>query len=976
MDMNHNEVTLTENAIPGMCFDIGIYAYSNTSAQTNFLYLDISAPDREAERLFYDIEVPLEAAILLEEDNPDRIFILRVLSQAVGILDLWEQGSQYADRADMWETDDSFHRSIEQACLLLRQNLYGNAKDVTVASVGHTHIDVAWKWPLRQTREKAVRSFNTVLHLMDKYPEYRFFASTPQLYDFVREEAPSLFEEIQKKVREGRWEAEGGMWLEADCNLISGESMVRQILYGKKYFREMFQVESEVLWLPDVFGYSAAMPQIMQKSGIHYFMTTKLAWNDTNRIPNDVMYWKGIDGSSVLAYFVTTSDYQKKGITSKELINYTYNGRQNASQVMGTWQAFQNKELTNEVLTCYGYGDGGGGPTSAMLEENRRMEAGIPGCPKTEQTSVAAFFERTEKKLQREKNAPVWNGELYLEYHRGTYTSMSENKAENRHCEFLNQEAETMQVIALLLMGNRYPGALLEQIWKLTLLNQFHDILPGSSIKEVYDESWEQYRDIREADEKLIYEAACSLAGEDPSNREEQKELLLFNTLGFARGGLVFADKETGDSLLQQGVIRPENVQYTEIQYENESGYIFRVNEVPAKGFRISDQETANEERAACGNLRKEQSDIFAAYQDAEGIRIQTPFYQVTIDMTGEMSDFYDKEAKRQLCRPGAAGLNHLQLFEDRPLDYDCWNIDATFAAKERSLPAPKVCRILETGALRISVIIEYLFLQSTIVQEIHFYRDDRRIDFETTLDWKEHQILLKAAFPLDILSDHVTSEIQFGNVARTLSRNTSWEQARFEECAHKWIDLSEADFGAAILNDGKFGYDADDQQLRLTLLKSGVYPNPDADNGFHHFVYSLYPHMGDYRKGRVIEAAYDLNVPIRLYYANCQKLREKAGQQYSLIRSDTEGVYADTVKLSEDGKALIIRLYEGYGARKQVCCDLRDIQPVSVRECDLMENELQDVQEKDLLGTNDRFSFEIRPFEIRTFRIGIKGEQ
>ena len=966
MDMNHNEVTLTPSAEPGKVYEIGLYAYSNSAEETNFLEISAAQADRVAEKIYYDLLVPYEAAVQMEASDQNRIRILKALSEAVNMLELWEQGSQYTEAEGQWEETDAFHQSAAKASAWLAEHLYGAKSGVVAASVGHTHIDVAWKWPVRQTREKAIRSFSTVLHLMDRYPEYRFMSSTPQLYEFVREDAPELFARIRERVQEGRFEPEGSMWLEADCNLISGESMVRQILYGKKYFREQFGAENEVLWLPDVFGYSAAMPQIMKKSGIRYFMTTKLAWNDTNRIPNDLMYWKGIDGSSVLAYFITTSDYRKgAGCDQKQLINYTYNGRQNASQVMGTWQAFQNKELTDEVLTCYGFGDGGGGPTAQMLEESRRMEAGIPGCPETRQTSVKDFFHRLEKNIAGQRAVPVWNGELYLEYHRGTYTSMAENKAQNRRSEFLNQEAEAMQLMSALIAGTEYPQQLMEEVWKLTLLNQFHDILPGSAIQEVYEESAGQYEDIRNADERLIYEAARSLTGMDgwmPENGK--KSLLLFNLLGFARSGAVFVDEETGTALIESGLVAQEMTQHTEIEYQSGTGYLIQTGSVPGKGFRIVQEEM--EQQTAEGD--------WEASQDAEGVQIRTPFYEAQISAAGELTGLYDLEAGRQLRRADGAALNHLQIFQDRPLDYDCWNIDATYEEKEYPLPKPGFCRLIEQGTLRMTVMVQYQFLKSTIVQEIHFYHYDRRIDFETTLDWQEHQMLLKAAFPLDILSDHVTAEIQFGNVSRGLSRNTGWDQARFEACAHKWIDLSEADYGAAILNDGRFGYDATDQQLRLTLLKSGVSPNPQADLGFHHFTYSLYPHMGDYRRGRVTEEAYALNVPLRAWYADASLLQQRCGLDYSMARVEEPGVYVDTVKPSEDGQAVIVRMYEGYGARHKVHLDLQGLEPESVTECDLMENALQ--EDGSLMPEDSgSVSFEIRPFEIRSFRVRIKGE-
>ncbi|MDO5415660.1 MAG: alpha-mannosidase, partial [Lachnospiraceae bacterium] len=517
LDMNHTRIILSEKARAGEVYETAFYAYSNLSEKTNFFSLSQAVLDEKTEELYYDMKVLWEAADLLREDEEERIRIFEALNRCVNLLDLRETGSE------------RFYASVEEADQFIKKEYERAEKKASdpavVHSVGHTHIDVAWKWPLRQTRQKAVRSFLTVLNLMEQYPEYRFMSSQPQLYQYVKEEAPELYEQIKERVREGRWEPEGAMWVEADCNLSSGESLIRQLLHGKRFFQEEFgKGDNEVLWLPDVFGYSVALPQILRKSGIKYFMTTKIGWNEYNQIPNDTMMWRGLDGSEVLTYFITTSDYcTYPELRKKRNFSTTYNGLQNARQIMGTWQRYQNKALNQDVLTCYGYGDGGGGTTPEMLEESRRLESAPGKCPKVRQTSVKEFFHLLEKNLEG-RQVPKWSGELYLEFHRGTYTSMARNKKENRKCEFLLAWAESLCVLACRQAPEfSYPDEELDRAWKLVLLNQFHDILPGSSIREVYEDSRVQYQEVHRILDAVIRRAEDAVFSAQGLERAESQ---------------------------------------------------------------------------------------------------------------------------------------------------------------------------------------------------------------------------------------------------------------------------------------------------------------------------------------------------------------------------------------------------------------------------------------------------------------------
>ena len=931
MDMNHQDFIVTEHANEGETHELAFYAYSNSSGRTNFFHLEIGAYEEEVAKLYYDLAVPFEAADLLEEDDLEQIEGFKVLSEAVKRIDFTRPHSR------------QFFISVKEADEFLMNAYYKDRPEnpVTVHSIGHTHIDVAWKWPLKQTRQKAVRSFRTVLNLMERYPEYKFMSSQPQLYEFVKEEAPELFEEIKEKIKEGRWETEGAMWLEPDCNLASGESLVRHILYGRRFFeKELSGPVNEVLWLPDVFGYSAAIPQIMKQSGLSYFMTTKLGWNEYNQFPYDTFVWRGIDGSEVLTYLISTKDYYKNGQPSRGY-STTYNGRQDPKQIMGTWQRFQNKDVSREVLTCYGYGDGGGGPTEEMLEQSRRMERNVARCPRTEQTFVKDFFHKLEEELDK-KRLPVWAGELYLEFHRGTYTSMAKNKKYNRTCEFLNGDAEFYSVLqSLITKSGEYPKSQLDENWKLLLLNQFHDILPGSSIKEVYEDSEVQYKKIMESDLDIInqsHDSILKISGFE-CDRKNPTALAVWNSLSFKRTGIV--EFETG----------VKNV--SAITQQTFDGHMIALAEaVPSKGVTVL---------SAGDSLEKAESVFTSVECGKEGavIKAVSPYYEVEFDQAGNLSRIYDRTEERSLLKEGKAG-NELLIFEDRPLEFDAWNIDSTFEEKQWQVNDVTEMKLLENGPVRAVVLVKRKFMDSVIEQQICFFSHTKRIDFKTRIDWNEHQMLLKTAFPLDILCNEANYDIQFGNVSRPTHKNTTWDQARFEVCAHKWADVSEAGYGAAVLNDCKYGYDVHDSVIRLTLLKSGIFPNPDADQGEHTFTYSLLPHKGDFRTGRVIQEAYDLNCPLI-----STEIKGNGVLSCSFLEIENENILADTVKRSEDGDGLIVRFYESYGMRTNTHVTFSMTEGARISECNCMEEETNKIP-----AENGRIALTFKPYEIKTIKI------
>lgn len=907
MDMNHHEVCIAKDAKPNETFEIGVYAYSNSDTASDYFELRFMEKFPCVEKLYYDAKVMMDLCLKLRPDDLNRIKMLSLLSETINRTDLRIVPSK------------EFYESTVLAARFLCDEFYSKldgSSDVTVHSIGHTHIDVAWKWPVRQTREKALRSFSTVLNYMEDYPEYRFIASTPQLYQFVKEQSPEIYGKIKNRVKEGRWETEGAMWLEADCNLTSGESLVRQILFGKRFFEEEFGTgDNKVLWLPDVFGYSAALPQILKKSEIDYFMTTKINWNESDKMPHDVLFWKGIDGSEVLTYFITTTDYQVyPELNPNARFETTYNGRQNVNQVMGTWQRFQDKDLSADVLTCYGFGDGGGGPTREMLEEDKRMAKGLPGMPVTKQTFTKEFFDLLSEELEGKK-VPKWNGELYLEYHRGTYTSQAANKKNNRLAEYRNEDAEWLSVLAHTVdEGFGYPVCDLEKAWKITLLNQFHDILPGSSIAEVYRVTDAEYAEVFAIDEKLAKAAMEKISGNEGEN------IILYNPCAFERDAYV--ETSEGPALVER---------------------------IPSKGYKV----------VKSSDLKPASVNEFEFNEHTR--TLQTPFYQVVFNEAGEVVSLYDKRALRELVKEGEA-LNRLIAFEDRPWEYDCWNIDEYYCEKNWVIDDLKAFCVVENNSERFSIKIVRGFLNSEIRQVVSFYRASERIDFKTNAEWKEQQILLKAAFPVEVLTNKCTCDIQFGNVERPTHRNTSWDEARFEFAAQKWVDVSEADYGVALLNDCKYGYDVFESTMRITLIKSGIFPDPNADKGHHEFSYALLPHLGDFRKGNVIKEGYKLNRPV---LKENTKLSE--GTTFSLVSCDKENVFVDTVKKAEKGDGIIIRLHEEFGARSTVKIDVSGLKAKTAISCNLLEKEIEDeftAFEDGIITTT------IKPYEILTFKL------
>lgn len=915
--------------------------------------------DEAADDLYYNARAVLGTVRALGEDRPERHQLLKALNQAFLLIDWSHPGS------------DAFYQTVEAAAAQLNERLVEleQPSDITVTAIGHTHIDVAWLWRLTHTREKCARSFSTVLKLMEQFPEYVFLQTQPQLYAYIKSDYPEIYEKIKERVQEGRWEAGGAMWLEADCNLTSGESLVRQILYGTQLFRDEFGVECNYLWLPDVFGYSWALPQILKKSGIDTFMTTKISWNQYNRMPHDTFKWRGIDGSEVLTHFITTPE-QPGGSGWF----YTYNGLIEPFTVKGIWDQYRDKSVNQELLLSYGYGDGGGGVNREMLEMRRRLE-NMPGMPKVVTGRADDYFANLNKTFaETGEYVHTWDGELYLEYHRGTYTSQAYNKRMNRKLELLYRETEWLQ--ALLAVEKKdwstYPQASLVEGWQTILRNQFHDIIPGSSIGEVYADSRIEYA---EAEQAAVEARSAAVSGRQLAAKNETagRYVTLYNSASFKRSDTVLIPAVSG---YEQGVWYNEAGEVLSAQREGGNWRVY-VAELPALGAATLHFEAEAAEAGAVASIEAGAgsgaaveveagvvSGATAAYEDDGAFHygdgcLATPFYVLRWNEYGQLTSIHDTAADREVLAEGERG-NVLQVFEDKPMAHEAWDIDLYYQEKAEEIRGLEKVEWLGGGALAATVRFTWRFVDSVIVQDMTVYAKSRRIDFATRADWQERQQLLKVAFPVAVRSTEATYDIQFGNVKRPTHWNTSWDAARFETVGHQWVDLSERSYGVSLLNDCKYGHDIKDNVIRLSLIKSATHPDPNADKGEHEFTYALLPHEGDWVTGRTAEEAWALNNPLFAQFGAASV----SGK--SLFRASVDHLVIDAVKKAEKSEAVVVRLHEYTGSRSKVELT-SDYSIAAWQECDLLERPTGEAQATAAIG------FELKPYEIKTFLVTFK---
>ena len=925
VDVNHKEVFF-DDALCGQEVSLTFRLWSGLEGggvpaeqEHKIARADLAWLDEKVDDFYYLASMVHQTILELDGNDPLQHDLRRALDGACHCIDWSEPGSEEF-YASVHQADDELNKSIDAM---------EKHSPVNVHCVGHTHIDTAWLWRLKHTKEKCSRSFSTVFRLMEQYPEYLFLQTQPQLYEYMKEEFPDIFENIKKKVKEGRWEADGGMWVEADCNLTSGESLTRQILIGSKFFKDEFGKDVEYLWLPDVFGYSWALPQILKKAGIDTFMTTKISWNQYNRMPHDTFMWKGIDGSEVLTHFITTPEPWNE----RDSWFYTYNGKLLPRTVKGVWDAYSEKQMNKDLLISFGYGDGGGGVNRDMLEYRRRMDK-IPGLPNVKVSSAGEYFRKLhDTAANTDQYVHTWDGELYLEYHRGTYTSQGYNKRMNRRMELLYRRAEWLTAMEAVCAGDiaKAGQAELTKGWKHILTDQFHDIIPGSSIHEVYEDSRKDYAYIegiaREVEKKAY----------DGLLEKKENTYTVFNDSGWMMSQTVLIPEG------RAGIYRDEEGNELVSQRNGGASYV-AVEDVPAMGAKTIVFEEV--EKAAPK----------AAFT-VSGREIETPFYLISLNQYGQMTRLYDRTYAREVIPEGQRG-NVLQVFEDKPLDNDAWDIDIFYQEKMREVTALTAFEITGMGPLCMKIHMEWDYMKSHISQDMTLYSNDRRIDFKTAVDYHEKHQLLKAAFPVDIRATYGTYDVQYGNVRRPNHWNTSWDMAKFETVAHRWADLSERNYGVSILNDCKYGHDIKDNVLRISLLRAGTHPDHLQDQGEHVFTYALLPHGEDFVEGDVVREAFALNDPMEVKEGKCSLSWE------SFVSFDNGQVELDAVKQSEDGKYLVIRFHEFAGSRQNVAVRL-GFSWKSWVECDLRERPVA-------AFTGDEMKMSLHAYEIKTILVEV----
>ena len=784
----------------------------------------------------------------------------------------------------------------------------GGDPSLSISAIGHAHLDLAWLWPIRETKRKGVRTFATALELMERYPDYIFGVSQPQLFQWMKETYPSLYKKIKKRVKEGRLEVQGAMWVESDTNIPSGESLIRQLFYGKEFFRNEFGREMNYLWEPDVFGYSASLPQILKKSGVDYFITQKLSWNLINKHPHHSFKWKGIDGSVILTHLLPEE---------------TYNGPASPLSVMKIEQNYLDKGISDQCLMAFGIGDGGGGPGAEHLERLKRMKNLAGLCP-IEQRTVADFLTIWEKDKE---SFAAWDGELYLERHQGTFTTQCKSKWYNRRMEIRLRELEWKAVLSGLVSETEYPAESLERIWKEVLLYQFHDILPGSSIKRVYDESLERYALMLEETEKLISDHGSSIVNNIDTS-ETAKPYVFQNSLSWDR----------------EEWVKVENT--------------WREILVPAMGYvvidSVSDGSVVSNQLTALTN------------------KLENELLVISFNDDGSIKSIVDKEFHKEILSPAGMG-NCISIYED---DGDAWDFSLNYREKKTDAFV-LLSSETEINGPKASITYFYKYKNSEMKQQLILTNGSRRIDFITWINWQEPAKMIKTSFPLAVKADHAVCEIQFGSIKRPTHSNTTWDMAKDEVPAQKWVDISNRHYGVALLNDSKYGYRVKDSTLELTLVRCVRYPGPLIDKGDfsreisaytdlgeHNFTYSLYPHPGDYAEGGVVQAGYELNIPLTIQYCSSKKGSLPTSFSYMVVESPS--VIIETVKKAERSSEIIVRLYETTGEPCHTTLQL-NFPVTKVLLVNLMEEPIGEI-----LVDEGSVELDFIPFEILTLGLSV----
>jgi alpha-mannosidase len=849
---------------------------------------DIAVCGEETRQLYYDYEVLLDLVEHMGDQSARRARILQALYDVHLLLKRMSDENVAKARAIL-------------APLLSK---LGGDPTLSATAIGHAHIDLAWLWPIRETYRKGARTFATALRMMEQYPDYVFGASQPQLYEWIKDQHPKLYEQVKQRIAEGRWEVQGAMWVEPDSNIAGGEALVRQILYGKRFFRREFGLDMKMLWVPDIFGYSASLPQLLQQSGVDYVMTQKLSWNVHNDHPHHTFFWEGLDGSRVLTHLPPED---------------TYNGPALPRSILKAERDYLDKNVSDHCLVLFGIGDGGGGPGEEHLERLSR-ERNLQGLIPVKQEPALNFFEKLSRNKDRYK---TWKGELYLEKHQGTLTSQARNKRYNRKLEKALRELEFASAL-LYAQGNEYPSEELEIIWKEVLLYQFHDILPGSSIQRVFDESLARYEILLTRVNELIQQAYQDLAAVIPT-KGNRGQAVVFNSLPWERS------------------------EWMRIQDQ------WVLATVPSMGYQVVDTSAAT-------------SIASSGLTATDGV-LENELVRVTFGDNGSIQSIVDKTLGREVLVAGGSA-NVLSIYADNG---DAWDFPEDYAGSK-----PDRMMLSESAAYvdGPQAVVKQIYRcgKSVLTQQIILTEGGKRIDFETDVDWQEDGKMLRASFPVNVYAEQVNCEIQFGHLKRQTHRNTLWDYAKDEICAHQWIDLSQPDFGVALLNDCKYGYSVNRNVMDINLLRSPSYPDPACDRARHRFVYSILPHEGDYIQAEVFKEGYELNSPLTSVISSAGSTANNVAgvwpERYSAFEIEGANVMIEAVKKAEDEEAVLVRLYETAGTNAAIQLSI-NLPHQGAALADLMENPLESLN-----GEGGEYKLSFTPFEIKSVLVRLSNNK
>ncbi|MEH2467645.1 alpha-mannosidase [Nostoc sp.] len=900
-------VLISQGVTPGEEFIVALRLVSpghNDGALVRSLLVYESIDDNNPDPGFVADELAV-VQLYLERFAPQK---LDVLAAMVG---------EVTNRRGAKDTEEE-KKELVKSFLSLRQNLIQSEIQVALSAhqrcdskskiflLGHAHLDLAWLWPVSETWNVAQNTFESVLKLQEDFPELIFCHSTPALYAWIEEHRPDLFEAIQAQVAAGRWEVLGGMWVEPELNLIAGESIVRQLLYGQRYIQEKFGKPSTIVWVPDSFGFCATLPQFFANAGIEYFVTQKLRWNDTTKFDYGAFWWRSPDGSEVFSLM-------------SALIGESIDPVKTASYAL-EWQA---QTGLPESLWLPGVGDHGGGPTRDMLETAQRWQKS-PFFPDLEFTTAEKYLQEISSQLtsQSKIQSPTWNDELYLEFHRGCYTSHADQKRWNRRCENLLYQAELFATLATVSCGMTYPKAEIEAAWKLVLFQQFHDILPGSSITQVYLDALPQWQQVEQVGTKILDKSLLAIAShitllEPP--KSNSLPIFVFNSLNWQRSEVVSLALPTPATATQEWQIYDASGKQLVSQLSEQSTLLFLATEIPPVGYRIfwlsPSSPTLREAKATSPSSPPLLPDWI----------LENEFLRVVIDPdTGDLSSVFDKTYQREVL--SGAG-NQLQAFKDSDQYWDAWNIDPNYA--QHPLPSTNLQSIqwLELGPVQSCVRVVRQLGESEFCQDYILQAGSPLLNIATTVNWQENHVLVKAAFPLNVEADFATYEIPCGAIRRPTKPKTPAEQAKWEVPALRWADLTgetqEGIHGVSLLNNCKYGYDSKPNQLRLTLLRSPNWPDSEADRGWHEFTYALYPHVGSWESAHTVRRGYELNIPLQVLlnpvnqnpHKNSPLFASKEGLGVKFLDLSAENLILMALKPSEDDlQQLILRCYECHG--------------------------------------------------------------